>query len=500
MRTTNRTVSAVVWGIPLVIALGASGLGVACTSSAVTPCDLSDCNETDASPDVAIPDSGKDGDPIPTGCDTPTEPAKNPEKCLTDEFGAFVAPSGNDANPGTKALPYKTIGKALESTRGRVVVCEGEYAGSLEVKRAFEVYGGVSCDFTKAGGRAKIVASKAAYGVKVEKVSGAVVLADVEVVGANGATPSESSVGVFVTESGNVRVLRSRIEAGEGADAPAKRDGNYTYPADAALKGANGDDKGNGVVTDDTGGAGGATGTCPGGGTSAGGKGGDFGFQGLDGAPRPPGGAKGNIATCAAGGTGSDGDPGGMGASPSGATATLGLNAQGLSGMKGQDGSPGTIGGGGGGGYGTMGAGGGGGAGGCGGQGGFGGGAGGSSVALASFASTVALEGTELVAKTAKPGGAGGSGQVGQSGGFRGNGSGNACSGGAGAKGGDGGAGGGGAGGVAAGIAWSGKEPSKDATTKITRPTGAAPAGGMGGAGASNKGVDGAHADVFEVK
>lgn len=102
-----------------------------------------------------------------------------------------------------------------------------------------------------------------------------------------------------------------------------------------------------------------------------------------------------------------------------------------------------------------------------------------------------------LIAKIAKPGGAGGKGQLGQAGGFKGNGSGGACQGGNGAKGGDG---GGGAGGIAAGIAWAGgKEPTKDAATKITRPIGPAPAGGEGGAGASNKGVD-VHADVFEVK
>ncbi|MBK8212491.1 MAG: DUF1565 domain-containing protein [Myxococcales bacterium] len=493
-----------------ILVLAAFGIGASALAgcpSTFSVCDEGPCGTADGStpetgpgPDVSIPDAGKDGDPVPTGCDTPTAPAKNPEKCLTDEFGAYVAPNGNDANPGTKAQPYKTIGKALESARTRIVVCEGDYAGSVEVKRGVEVYGGVSCDFTKAGGKAKIVSSKAAYGVKVEKVSDAVVLADVEVVGANGATPSESSVGVFVTESGNVKVLRSRIEAGDGADAPAKRDGNYTFPADAALKGANGDDKGNGTVTDDTGGAGGSTGACPGGGTSSGGKGGDFGFQGVDGAPRPPGGAKGGVGDCSAMGGGFSGDPGSAGTLQPGASRVATLSATGLVGSGGEAGGNGGPGGAGGGGYGFSGAGGGGGAGGCGGQGGFGGGAGGSSVALASFASTVTLEGTELVAKVAKPGGAGGSGQTGQNGGARGVGSNLACNGGNGAKGGDGGAGGGGAGGVAAGIVWSGKEPTKDAATKVTRPAGPAPAGGMGGAGASNKGVDGTHADVFEVK
>jgi hypothetical protein len=79
------------------------------------PCGSDGAVSEDGSTDASV-DTGKDADPIPTGCDTPSEPAKNPEKCLTDEFGAYVAPNGNDANPGTKALPYKTIGKALPGT------------------------------------------------------------------------------------------------------------------------------------------------------------------------------------------------------------------------------------------------------------------------------------------------------------------------------------------------------------------------------------------------
>ena len=488
----------------VVSALGAFGVG--CLGSTKSLCEYADgkaCQDLDAGldgtlpdgfvPDGAVPEAGPDAEPPPKDCLTPTDPTKNPDKCLVDAFGAFVSPSGEDANDGSKAKPYKTLGRALQGVRTRIVVCEGEYTASLDVTRAVEVYGGVSCDFTKAGAKAKVVATKPAYGVKVEKVTGAVVLADLDVVGMNAAAPSESSVGVWVTESGNVKLLRSRVEAGDGADAPAARDGSFAL----AAKAPDGQ-----MAVANTGGAAGDTGACPGGGSSKGGKGGDIGFQGDDATPRPPGGAKGPAtADCAVTGTGFGGTPGTPGMDRAGATPVATLTSTGLTGNKGQDGSPGTIGGGGGGGYGTAGAGGGGGAGGCGGQGGFGGAAGGSSVAVVSFTSTVALEATDLVAKTAKPGGAGGKGQVGQAGGFRGNGSGGACQGGNGAKGGDGGGGGGGAGGIAAGIAWAGgKEPTKDATTKITRPTGAAPAGGEGGAGASNKGVDGVHADVVEVK
>jgi hypothetical protein len=450
-----------------------------------------DGSVADGSLDSSV-DAKADAD-MPPGCDTPNEPLKNPEKCLVDSFGAFVSPTGDDANPGTKAKPFKTIGKALGAGKPRIVACEGEYVGSLDVTTGVSLYGGVSCDFAKAGGRAKITASKAEYGIKIAKVSAAVLFSDVEVLGIAGVAPSESSIGVFVSESTNVQFVRSKIEAADGADAPPKKDGAFTLAA-SAPKG--GDASGN------TGGASATTGTCPGGGASTSGRGGDSGFLGEDASPRPPGGAKapgGAPGDCVAG-TGLPGSAGNPGVNRPGASVPASLDASGLLGNKGADGTPGTPGGGGGGGYGTMGAGGAGGAGGCGGQGGFGGGAGGSSIALVSFASAVTLQAVELVAKSAKTGGAGGAGQVGQAGGFSGSRSGNACNGGSGAKGGDGGGGGGGAGGIAAGIAWAGgSEPKRDAQTKIARPAGNGPAGGEGGA-VTNKGVDGVHAEVFEVK
>ena len=441
----------------------------------------------------SIADAKPDADPIPTDCLTPTDPTKNPEKCLVDSFGVFVSPTGDDAKDGSKANPFKTIGKALGTSRSRIVVCEGDYSGSLDISRGVEIFGGVSCDWSKAGAKAKIVASTPAYGIKISKVTAPVILADLDVVGFNAAAPSESSVGVFASESAKVTLLRTRVEAGDGADAPAKKDGAFAMAAQAP--------KGGDAVAN-VGGASASSGVCPGGGTSIGGKGGDASFQGDDGSPRPPGGAKGDaIGDCGAGATGKNGTLGTPGMDRAGAVAVASLVPTGLTGSKGQDGAAGSIGGGGGGGYGTMGAGGAGGAGGCGGQGGFGGAAGGSSVALLVFASEVSVEATELVAKNAKPGGGGGAGQAGQAGGFRGNASGGACQGGNGALGGTGGNAGGGAGGIAAGIVWStGKEPKRDAATKITRPTSPGPTGGEGGGGAATKGIDGIHADVFEVK
>lgn len=486
------------------VSLGVVALSIAGCPTTFSVCEEGPCGTPDGSiADVTSLDSSTDAkadaDPPPPGCDTPNEPLKNPEKCLVDSFGAFVAPTGDDGNPGTKAKPFKSLAKALGAGKSRIVACEGEYAGSLDITKGISIYGGVTCDFAKAGGRAKVTASKPDYGIKIAKVSDAVLVSDVEVLGVAGVAPSESSIGVFVSESTNVQFVRAKIEAADGADAPAKKDGAFTLAA-SAPKGGNADDKATVTPADDTGGVAATTGTCPGGGSSTGGKGGDNGLQGDDGSPRPPGGGKGAIAACGTGGTGLDGTNGSPGSDRPGASKIAVLDATALVGAKGVDGTAGTPGGGGGGGFGTAGAGGAGGAGGCGGQGGFGGGPGGSSIAVVSFTSVVSLQSVELVAKAAKPGGAGGAGQVGQAGGFSGNKSGGACGGGNGAKGGDGGSGGGGAGGIAAGIAWAGgSEPKRDAQTKIARPAGAGPAGGEGGA-VTNKGVDGVHEDVFEVK
>lgn len=205
------------------VALVGVGVGSACLGFVDTDdCAYGGCGDggtatTDTKvpvPDVLV-DAKPDGDPLPPDCLTPTEPLKNPEKCLVDSFGVFVAPSGADeGGNGTKAKPFKTIAKALEANRSRIVVCEGEYPESVDVGRAVEIYSGVTCDWAKAGNKAKITASKAAYGLKVAKVAGAVVLADLEVVGMDGAAPSESSVGVFVSESANV-LQRPQIREGQ---------------------------------------------------------------------------------------------------------------------------------------------------------------------------------------------------------------------------------------------------------------------------------------------
>ena len=211
-----------------VVSLGLVALSIAGCPTTFSVCEEGPCGTADGSTaDGTSPDSSTDAktdaDPPPPGCDTPNEPLKNPEKCLVDSFGVFVSPTGDDANPGTKGKPFKSLAKALGAGKPRIVACEGEYVGSLDVTTGVSLYGGVSCDFAKAGGRAKVTASKAEYGIKIAKVSAAVLFSDVEVLGIAGVAPSESSIGVFVSESTNVQFVRAKIEAADGADAPPKK-------------------------------------------------------------------------------------------------------------------------------------------------------------------------------------------------------------------------------------------------------------------------------------
>ncbi len=378
-------------------------------------------------------------------------------------------------------------------------MCSGTYAENLSVVSAVNVHGGFSCSSWSyaASNKVEIVAQTDAPALTLKGMTSPVFVSDVQLVAKNDVGTGKSSVAAFVASSVKVNFNRVKIEAKAGGDAEDGKNGSFTYPAGFLLFGKSADDKGTpNNPQDDTGGAGGDTGSCPGGGRSAGGAGGNSGgnpggdgnsTSGLDG-------AGGTFAAC----EGRLGAVGFSAAPARGARALGSLTSEGWSGRAGEKGGAGGPGGAGGGGLGREGGGGGGGAGGCGGEGGGGGGAGGSSIALLVLDSEVTLSASELVAGDAKQGGAGGAGQVGQNGGIGGSPTVISCGGAAGQSGGSGGHGGGGAGGVSAGIVWSGsREPARDAATKIRASAAAAP----GGAGASSAqdGVAGVNAEVLEL-
>ncbi|HEY1959033.1 MAG TPA: hypothetical protein VGH28_25645 [Polyangiaceae bacterium] len=459
-------------------------VGSALVLAIVPKCSSSpdDCTQTST-----CPQEGGDG-PAPLVCDTTKDP-KDALGCLDDRVGVFVSPSGSDTNPGTKAAPFQTIGKALTSvgTLTRVYVCEGTYAEDVSIAPPVDgvsIYGGFSCtDWSYSGNKPTI--GKGNIALKITGTTKALVIEDVSVKSADGIPGNESSIAALVANAtGAVTFTRVSLTAGAGFNGQDGAPGaNYTGTA-ATGNNANGN-------------AGGPTLACTctvndpnpsvGG---AGGQGGGSLQSGAGGGPNLGGGAGGIMNdACAGPGSGGDGNPAPTAGTDGVSPAALGaFDATGWAPTAGATGKNGAPGQGGGGGAGTaQGGGGGGGCGGCGGGGGAGGAGGGASIALASIASTVAVNASTLTAGNAGNGGKGAAGQVGQSGGPHGNGSG--CSGGAGGNGSAGGTGAGGAGGISVGVLYKGAVPTVDSAT--TTATGTAGAKGTGGTAGSNDGIAG---------
>ncbi len=454
----------------------------------------------DAGPEVV--------EPLPEGCASPDDPGKAPSRCVVDGFGVFVSASASAEGNGTRASPFKTLARALAGSPRRLFVCAGRYEG-VAIAGSVSVHGGFSCSDWSHGptNRVEISATREAPALTLKGAKTPVFVSDVHLVGQSAPGKGKSSVAAFVASSGKVTFTRVKLEARAGGEAEEGKMGHFTYSPASSLDGKNADEGGTPypMISDDTEGAGGDSGNCPGGGRSIGGAGGALGLLGQNGAPPGSGGA-GGIGPCTSfpptGGLGAYGSPGRSGEPGAGATVVGTLTEEGWVGKAGTRGQHGSPGGGGGGGYGTAGAGGGGGAGGCGGEGGGGGSAGGSSIALLILDAEVVLVASELMAAEARPGGLGGTGQKGQEGlygpvgGNRGRGSGRACDGGSGGMGGGGGPGGGGAGGVSAGIVWSGsREPLHGSDTRIARSREPSAPGGLG----ATNGVQGMNADVLRL-
>ncbi len=478
---------------------------VAACSGDDTPITIGDAGGGDAA-DGAL-DAGPDVTP-PPGCDLAKD-VKDSPACIDDGIGLFVDGTNgdDDKGAGTKASPYKSIGKALSNSGAklRVYVCAGTYAEDVKLgtANAVSLYGGVACKtWAYDGSKPTIGAGRTP--LVIDAVPKAIVLADVAIVAAPGVAAGESSVAAFVNASGNVTLRRASLTAGAGkAGAGGSTGSNWSavQQSDPTIAGNN--------ASGATGGATHACTLCVDAVQSSGGSGGGGGLTpngGAAGAPslgaNPPTDGAGGGSGCTAGHNGASAGAGtnGGGATSAGELAAAGWKS--TTGGDGKNGGPGQ-GGGGGGGSASVGSGGGGGGacGGCGGAKGTGGGSGGSSIALASLGSGVTLVECELHAGDGGAGGDGAGGQTGQAGGFAGVAASPGCAGGNGGTGGTGGAGGGGAGGLSVATLYKGTAPVVDgATSAKTTVSSNAAAKGKGGAVGVNDGSPGAAVLVLELK
>lgn len=464
----------------------------------------------------------------PGGCSG--TPATNPS-VVSDKCGVFVAPAGSDdTGTGTRASPYKTLGKAIEAAGAkaaggpaRVFACAGTYGESVAVPGNTELFGSLDCEAgTWTPGMAKSVVAGAADMVAARLLSGGpIVIEGFRIEAASAEAPGGSSIAVLAEPMAQVDIRGSELVAGDGAEGAKGMDGNQdppmTMPTGAANKGL---DACANMVTN----PGGIehSNECGGSEASLGGPGGaGLVLQAGDGAdgiaipaPMTPAGAGGTgAAECDNGGNGAPGTAGAPGepGAPNEGEGALSVAAGyvGVSGGAGTKGKPGQGGGGGAGQLGTTSncpmnmnktgagaSGGSGGAGGCGGEGGGGGGPGGSSIALVSISASVTLTGVMLQAGKGGRGGAGGDAQVGGlgvPGAMGGGNNGNValkigCMGGDGGPGGGGGQGAGGNGGHSLGIAHFGDAPAGS----FEAATGMPGAGGLGG----NAGYAGKAAEI----
>lgn len=433
----------------------------------------------------------------PPGCDPSTPPQSSPA-CIVDEFGIFVDPGGgDDAQPGTKASPAKTITGALSKLGGRrrVYVCEGVLDEHVKMVASADLYGGFACQtWAYTGTKTSVAPKDVGFALDIRGIADAMIIADMAFSVVDGTDALPSSVAAFVKASPMITLRRVALQAKNGFSRPT----GATGPIGTKVSG------GPGLLC-----------TCSNGGTSNGGPGGP---KGANGTPANAGsaGAPTQVPATPAGADGAGVGPGSVGHRGSDAVgvATVGKGADhpydvvgdDLVAASGGDGGDGFVAQGGGGSASTVGfsvsvpslPGRGGGCGGCGGHKGQGGLGGGASIALLAFDAGVTLDTCALTSGDGGHGGDGGGGGGGGAGGAGAPGDpsqSSSMAGGGGGTGGAGGSGGGGAGGATAGVVYRGAVIAVPPTSTIT--TGAFGTNGVGGKPGVNEGVDGPKMDVI---
>ncbi|WP_437831396.1 hypothetical protein [Sorangium sp. So ce1153] len=412
----------------------------------------------------------------------------------TDGCGVFVLSphfGGDDANPGTKDSPVRSVRRAIElarTGRGRVFLTDDAFDETITLPSGVDIYGGFE---TSIGWERRRDLEDPVYMMaKTGPIENGFIALTVEPAraGDTGAADgvsiidhvalfSTTYVGMIVQSGTAVEIIGSYINA---SYAYGGRDGEK-WPGRAAL-GPDGQYGGDACSAATVPGGARAVNSCEGGFPSVGGKGGDGlaadAEDGVDGEPVPQPnpnydgtGGRGNRADggCSSGAPGKSGMWGAAGAAGKGRGRIDETGWHGDGADDGARGMPGQGGGGGGGrrggltvcGVATKGgaAGGSGGAGGCGGRGGRGGGNGYPSIGIMALHAKVTVRDSIIVTEDGGPGGdggvpeEGGKGGRGAPGGAVGDGT-WSCQGGSGGRGGDGGYGGPGRGGDSIGIAY----------------------------------------------
>ena len=113
-----------------------------------------------------------------TGCDPSVEKGPVGDKC-----GVFVSSSkGSDSNDGSKAKPFKTIGKALGAKKD-LYLCGEKFDEAVELAAGTSLFGGLKCasDWSYDAKTKSTITATDKIVVKVSGMSGSTTVQDIAV-------------------------------------------------------------------------------------------------------------------------------------------------------------------------------------------------------------------------------------------------------------------------------------------------------------------------------
>ncbi|MEW5741161.1 MAG: hypothetical protein AB1938_19720, partial [Myxococcota bacterium] len=137
--------------------------------------------------------------------------------------GIFVAPTGDDGNPGTRALPKATLAAAMTAvvTNGKrdVYLAAGTHVGPLELLgvSGVNVAGAYHATTWQRAFTNQVVVQGGSAALRIEGANNVLVQA----IRFEGGTGTPTAYGGFVKESQNVRLESLELRAGAGADGQA---------------------------------------------------------------------------------------------------------------------------------------------------------------------------------------------------------------------------------------------------------------------------------------
>ena len=155
-------------------------------------------------------------------------PAKTDE--LTDAFGIFVSPRGNDSAEGSHLRPLATIQAGIEAGKKvgkRVYVCSGTFHEALTIANSISVIGGLDCtnDEWRVGGVRTRIESPTSPAMRAANITSATRIEGLEVLAPDATATSGSSFALIADHSSALVIASSKLVAGNAKNGTDGTDG-----------------------------------------------------------------------------------------------------------------------------------------------------------------------------------------------------------------------------------------------------------------------------------